>query len=486
MKLSDTETGAAGTVQGWVGYQDKGDYYMFEAGDSATIQGVNITGVTGKLKVTLYDNERKKKESVTITEDTYNLFSGVLVPEIYFIAVETSDGGKGTINSYYDLSVSEESLPAKNPSSNPSNIVFLDSDGNYAVTDEWVGFGDAVDYYNFSTANAGSLNISIDVKQDAKLKVSLYQYVDGKQKKLKSVTVTYTSDNSNLFKDYLLPVGNFLVTVESGDKGKGNENSYYDLTVSDLYKHPASSNNSFATADQETLQLNQKTTAEDDLWVGYGDPADYYEINLSGDGVFNLGVYDLAAKVKVSVYEKKSEGVAGKKISSVTLNAGTNSEKVFKNDMLLDAGSYYVVVESTDKKTAKQETAYNLNFNGTYFVNDSHTEDNSSWASDTVAQAQTLAAGETIQLSGWVGYNDPSDFFRFNVEGSSSVRLDFSGFNSTNLTYEVRSVATNKKVSFDTYGVSKDLLSGSNYVEISTKNEKKYYSNDYTLGITAV
>ena len=153
---------------------------------------------------------------------------------------------------------------------------------------------------------------------------------------------------------------------------------------------------------------------------------------------------------------------------------------------MLDSGSYYVVVESGDKKTAKQETAYNLNFNGSYFVNDSHVNDNSVWDTDTVAQTQTLAANETIQLSGWVGYNDASDFFRFDVSGSSAVRLDFSNFNSTNLKYEVRSVDTNKKVSFDKYGVSKDQLSGAYYVEISTKSEKKYYSNDFTLGITSI
>ena len=150
---------------------------------------------------------------------------------------------------------------------------------------------------------------------------------------------------------------------------------------------------------------------------------------------------------------------------------------------LTNAGGYGSYWSSVGRSSSN---AYNLNFNGTYFVNDSHTEDNSSWAADTVAQAQTLAAGETIQLSGWVGYNDPSDFFRFNVEGSSGVRLDFSNFNSSNLKYEVRSVDTNKKVSFDKEGVSKDLLSGAYYVEISTKNEKKYYSNDFTLGITSI
>ena len=486
LALTSTDGSASGSVSDWVGYQDKGDYYMVTGKAAATIQSVNITGVTGKLKVTLYDNDWKKKASVTITQDAYGLFSGQLIPEVYFIAVETTDRGKGKVNSYYNLSVTEDYLPADKPSSNPGNVVALDANGYVASTDEWVGYGDAVDYYNFSTAHAGALNVSINVKQSATLKVTLYRFVDGKQKKLKSVTVKSTTNNTNLFKDYLVPVGNFMITVESGDKGKGKQNSYYDLVVSDQYKHPASSNSSYATADQGTLIVNQKTTAANDLWVGYGDPVDYYEVNVAGDGVFNLGVYDLTAKVKVFVYEKKADGVAGKKIASATLNAGTNTDAAFKKEMLLDAGSYYVVVESGDKKTAKQETSYNLNFNGTYFVNDSHVNDNSVWDADTVAQTQTLAANETIQLSGWVGYNDASDFFRFNVSGSSAVKLDFSNFNSSNLKYEVRSVDTNKKVSFDKEGVSKDLLSGAYYVEISTKNEKKYYSNDFTLGITSI
>lgn len=486
IKLNSTDGAATASVQGWVGYQDKGDYYMFTGDAAATVQGIDITGVTGKLKVTLYDNAWKKKASVTISEDAYGLFSGQLIPEVYFVAVETTDSGKGKVNSYYNLNVSENYLPANKPSSNPGNVVSLDANGYYASTDEWVGYGDAMDYYSFSTTHAGALNVSINVKQNATLKVTLYQFVDGKQKKLKSVTVKSTTNNTNLFKDYLVPVGDFMITVESGDKGKGKQNSYYDLMVSDQYKHPASPNSSFATADQGTLVVNQPTTAANDLWVGYGDPVDYYEVNVAGDGVFNLGVYDLSAKVKVFVYEKDANGVAGKKIASATLNAGTSTNSAFKNNLMLTAGNYYVVVESADKKTAKQETAYNLNFNGTYFTNDNHLNDNSAWDVDTVAQAQTLAANETIQLSGWVGFNDASDFFRFELNGSSMVRLDFSNFNSTNLKYEVRSVETNKKVSFDQNGMSKEQLSGAYYVEISTKNEKKYYSNDYTLGITAV
>lgn len=486
IKLNSTDGAATASVQGWVGYQDKGDYYMFTGDAAATVQGIDITGVTGKLKVTLYDNAWKKKASVTISEDAYGLFSGQLIPEVYFVAVETTDSGKGKVNSYYNLNVSENYLPANKPSSNPGNVVSLDANGYYASTDEWVGYGDAVDYYSFSTTHAGALNVSINVKQNATLKVTLYQFVDGKQKKLKSVTVKSTTNNTNLFKDYLVPVGDFMITVESGDKGKGKQNSYYDLMVSDQYKHPASPNSSFATADQGTLVVNQPTTAANDLWVGYGDPVDYYEVNVAGDGVFNLGVYDLSAKVKVFVYEKDANGVAGKKIATATLNAGTSTNSAFKNNLMLTAGNYYVVVESADKKTAKQETAYNLNFNGTYFTNDNHLNDNSAWDVDTVAQAQTLAANETIQLSGWVGFNDASDFFRFELNGSSMVRLDFSNFNSTNLKYEVRSVETNKKVSFDQNGMSKEQLSGAYYVEISTKNEKKYYSNDYTLGITAV
>ena len=475
---------ASGSVHGWVGYQDKSDYYMVRGGAAATIQGISITGVTDTLKVTLYDYDRKKKASVTVTGDTYNLFSGQLVSEVYYVTVETTDGGKGKVNSYYDLNVTENYLPANNPSSIPTNTVVLDANGTYIAADEWVGFSDPTDYYNFSTAHAGALNISIDVKDTATLKVSLYQIVNGKQKKLKTVSVKSTAINDNLFKDYLVPVGDFLITVESGDKGKGKQNSYYDLTINDQYKHPASPNDSFGTADKDTLKVNQKTA--DDLWVGYGDPADYYEINLANNGAFNLGVYDITAKVKVTVYEKIAEGVAGKKIASAALNAGTNSDRVFKNEMLLNSGNYYVVVESGDKKTAKQETSYNLNFNGNYLVNDSHVNDNSVWDSDTVAQAQTLAANGAINLAGWVGYGDVTDFFQFNVNGTSNVRLDLGGFNTTNLKYEVRSIDTNKKIAFDSNGVSKEALSGAYYVQISTKNEKKYYDNHYALGIAAV
>ena len=80
--------------------------------------------------------------------------------------------------------------------------------------------GDAIDYYRIDPAAAGRVYIGIG-NLTAKVKVTLYR-ADGK--KLKSVSLS--KDNADIFKGgLLLDREAVYLSVESGDKGKGKQNS---------------------------------------------------------------------------------------------------------------------------------------------------------------------------------------------------------------------------------------------------------------------
>ena len=96
---------------------------------------------------------------------------------------------------------------------------------------------------------------------------------DEQGKKLKSVTV---SGDKTAFEKLLVPGAAYL-SVESGDKGKGKQNSYYDITISDNYFPTETvANNSFEAAYQNhRLDLSSDSPQASDC-VGYGPAFDYY------------------------------------------------------------------------------------------------------------------------------------------------------------------------------------------------------------------
>ena len=458
--LQTTESGAVATAEGWVGYGDKADYYLISAENVGFLSGITFTNVTAKLKITVYDSNMKKVASKTISADAENLFSGELMKgNYYYVLVQSGDSGKGKQNSYYSLNLKEEYVPDLTPSANENNTITL-TDGRYSTsqeTREWVGYSNADDYYTFTIDTASKLYLSL-TDTTAKLKITLYSEAG---KKLKSITVS-SGGKENALNEYLLQAGTYTVVVSSGDNGKGKYNSYYDLTITNDYFHSASGNNDFATADSSTLRINTVTSTEnDDLWVGYGDAADYYCITTEG-GIFNLGIFDLEAKVKVSLYEVTEKG-STKKIASKTTTS--SSSNVFNKDLFLEGGTYYIVVESGDSGKGKQNTGYNLN--AQINANVVALETNGSSAMDSVDSSNTY------------------DWFSFEMEFSGKCSLNLESANSSVLKYTVYD-ASGSTVAWDSKtGISKnDLSAGMYYVKISLSNTKT--SADYSLGIASL
>ena len=234
---------------------------------------LNLGGKNSGVKVTIYNSDLKKLKSYTVkpgSQDLPLLLCDVAAGRDYYIEVVSAD--KKT-SAKYEISADQQLFPAKTGNDSfetaKQATITLDGKGSGSFRNGWVGFGDAVDFYYIDAAAAGSMTVSLS-NVTAKLKVTLY---NEQGKKLKSVTV---SGDKTAFEKLLVPGAAYL-SVESGDKGKGKQNSYYDITINDKYfPTEAVANNSFAEAEEIKLSTTVNTSISG--WVGYQDGYDYYKL----------------------------------------------------------------------------------------------------------------------------------------------------------------------------------------------------------------
>ncbi|MBE6368435.1 MAG: hypothetical protein E7052_11110, partial [Lentisphaerae bacterium] len=120
---SASKLATANTLSGWVGMGDIADYYKF-TNVSGEKLSFTVTGVTAKLKLTVYDRNLKKVKSVSIKKNgTY--LTNLLVNGDFFVAVESADKGKKQ-HSNYNISVKADIFPVEakfnNDRSHASNL----------------------------------------------------------------------------------------------------------------------------------------------------------------------------------------------------------------------------------------------------------------------------------------------------------------------------------------------------------------------------
>ncbi len=481
----------------WVGFGDAADYYKFTtSGNGALTIDLNMQPQSTKTqyKVSLYNADGKKLKNVTVKGElgsVENIFKNDILAETgtYYLVVESGDNGKGQQNGYYDFVVNDSYFPtaSSNNDFKSAELVSLDAKGTgTSAENRWVGFGDATDYYKFTTDGNGAITIDFNMQpQSAKTqyKVTLYDAIG---KKLKNVTVKGELGSvENIFKNEILALeGTYFLTVESGDKGKGQQNGYYDFVINDDYFPAASSNNSFGTAEQIALNAAGTGTSDKNQWVGFGDAADYFKFTTTENGAlsidFNMQPQNAKTQYKVSLYDS-----AGKKLKNVTIKGELGSvENIFKNDVLAVAGTYYLVVESGDKGKGQQNGYYDFTINNDYFLDPQEVNDGKSY---------TVSSSINTSISGWVGFGDASDSYTIDAAaGSYSISINDV---TAQLKVTLTDIASGKKIK--TWNVKEDqmlispalgnsLLKGDTLLTIESGDKGKGKQNsDYSISIVA-
>ena len=274
----------------------------------------------------------------------------------------------------------------------------LDAGTSIVVEDEWVGFGDAVDYKRITLGSSAKLSFTVEAGAAVKFTVwSLAGKTDKKGvttwslKPLQSLKLS-KADDAGKFKAttaslFLGNAGAYYISVESTNAAKGASADYTvaldktgtlfftdadDQVNNWLYdkktKTPNPDDNLFVqtkiTAATGEILLDAEdsvayTDAGGTTWhnfVGYGDTTDYAVIRLSSAAslVFHVSAMD-AAKFTIwsltSTTDKKGNvKYTLKSLQSTTLKkakGATNCEATTKS-LSLAAGSYYISMESTN------------------------------------------------------------------------------------------------------------------------------------------
>ncbi len=453
-----TATAITGNKEGgWVGYGDAANFYVFNGDGAGMIENVTVSGLTDKVTVTVYNADRKVIKKVT-TSSNGRLFSDLLFTDKFYVSIEAADKGKGKNNTYYELTGSGSYFPAATENNRLANATIVEIGEGAAAVNGWVGYGDAADFYKFVGTGAGTLEIT-GTGFESKATVTVY---DANGKQMKKVSV---GGNAGFSLSGLLTTGTFYVSIESGDKGKGKENTDYSIEINDKYFPAATANNTFAAASVVALEAG---VGEISGWVGYGDAADYYLVSAGSSGQLDLSVSGLTGKATISVYDTNR-----KKLKNVSVN----SDKLVIDNLLVN-GSYYIVVESGDK--GKENTDYTLKVEDSLFPE--------ATANNNFKTALAVAVEDgKASTQGWVGYGDAADYYWFGTENSGALSVSLSGLEA-GVSVAVYDSATKqmKKVAVkgDGTAVADLLTTGGVYVSVTSGDNGKGKSNTgYVLNV---
>jgi hypothetical protein len=152
----------------------------------------------------------------------------------------------------------------------PTEILSVDG----PAVNHWIGFQKPAHTYRLE-ADADD-RYCIRLQGDAN--EAILKIFDLQGKLIKKLQIN-ADGNANI-DDIFLKKGNYFVTVESKDQGKGKYNTDYSLSASKLqtlYPKLDNSNDTWnAVAPLEGSELSENIEA----WLGVGDQADFFKISL--------------------------------------------------------------------------------------------------------------------------------------------------------------------------------------------------------------
>jgi len=263
-----------------------------------------------KGTATVLDKTGKKVASGSIKNGIVTFKKDLLLDSTNTYKVVIKNTDKSGTSSNYSVELKAKELFSKGDNSDDTKTKAKTLAAG-ASTNDWVGYGDAADYYKLGVAAAGgiySLNIS-GVRNNVKLTV---YSKDGR--KVKSVTASAKKPSIPLA-DLCLDNGSYAVV--QAPKAAKAQNSDYTLKLTERATFKWS-NNDWSHA--EVLKSGATFTGALTKAAG-GDTVDYCDISALG----NLSFTTTAGKVKVSFYNANKQAV---KVAAVTMANGTGKANV--------------------------------------------------------------------------------------------------------------------------------------------------------------
>jgi len=368
-------SGASYTAQ-TIGLTDSTDTLSFTAAGNSDVSLsfsnlLNVLGTNNTLKITVYASDQKtviKSYSVSSKAEAADLDFFVTAGDYY---IKIQSGKSANTLTSYDLGFNLSEVSPDNTDDTAATANGLSfADNNATSGSNWVGYGDATDYYSFDVTGdtAGSYTFSLAGYTSGNAVLTVYQMVNGTLKAVSSFTATDSKSSVTLSN---LAVGEYFVAVSSKNAAKAL-NSDYTLTVT------AAPWQVLVDGQSSTLAKNEMAT----YTAGTGD--DNYVISITGG--------------KYTLYTVNSQG---KYTKVTTLN----------NEAVIDAGAT-VYVQSGGA------SALTLNTVAQY----TDSEEGSTLSLSRNDSSNTLSAS----ISGWVGGSDAADTLYFATGSDDAGWGDFA------------------------------------------------------------
>ncbi len=333
---------------------------------------------------------------------------------------------------------------------------------NPANLDNWVGFNDPADVYKLTMINAGTLTLGLNgLTGNADLSL-----LSAAGAVLKTSVNPGTAPEA--INNVALLAGTYYVKVAAGT---GVTNAAYTLK------------NTISYFDGDTIDKAGNTIAAAIVigenssqagWVGFGDPADYFKLTMTGAGTLTLNLTGLSSDANLTLYDAKGK----------QLNASNNKNIADENitNPALPGGDYYIKVTPADGgRSTVNNTGYTLKNTISYFAGDTIDK-----AGNTIAAAKVI--GENSSQAGWVGFGDPADYYKLTMTSAGTLTLNLTGLSSdANLTlYDAKgkqlNTSNNKNIA-DENITNPALPGGDYYIKVTPADGGKSTVNNtgYTL-----
>ena len=402
---------------------------------------------------TTVDGKPKRLRSKTISAKNFAKGAGAVLldAEKYYTVTVASTSSK--VNSSYKLAVTGEAFVNANQvaEDNWEDLktvhdisgdmkIMVHSTDQQLIADEWVGFTDPLDVRELNITTAGKLTFDLTATDQARMSIYVENASNGKLKKLKSVSLgtSKTGSVTKSITNLLLDTGTYYLVVESRNASKGG-NADYSVKVnadgSTLFENanqvPQDNWEDLKTVHDisDNMKIAVQSTDQQlvaNEWVGFSDARDVRVLDVATAGMFT---FDMTStdQARMSIYVENASNGKLKKLKSVSLGTSkTGSVTKSIENLLLDTGTYYLVLES--RNASKGGSAdYSVSLNATttkFFVDANQNPLDNATATAPVIDCSTTG---TLISKEWVGYGDQFDYFRIAAGEGGAYDFAISG-----------------------------------------------------------
>ncbi len=493
-----------------VGAEDAADCYKFTINDAAKIFfDVKSTDLVKFTLFSVNENGTVKKISTHSVKANSSLLTkqALLTSGTYYIEIS---GNRKNGNADFSVVLDEQSVfyTKGDNSDDWTDVKSKGADGAVAKTignltaeteiGNWVGFGDAVDYHEFTLADDTKLNLNISSTDAAKVVICKLNENKNGTFSLKTLqTTTIAAGYMLTTKDLLLENGTYYIGVTSTNAKRGG-NADYTITVDESSKFFRKVDNSDDWTDVKTngaagavgkIDGDFKIGTILSDWVGYGDAADYKSFTITEDMTVNFDVFasDAAKFNLYTLNENKNGTFSLKSLLSASVSAG---QTVPTKSITLSAGTYYIGMTSTNAKKGGDAdytiTVKDPNATVTPVIDntDDWTDLKTKGINGKVSELGTL--DENIKKTGWVGTDDAVDYMTFTLDNAASLSFDVSATDAAKfVVYELKE-SYNKKTGVTTFSLKalQTTTVKAGYT-VPTKNLLLESGKTYAIGVTS-